>query len=217
MSFRVLGMTHPLLERQKVAAEPGIAAPGLFEAGRNACRHFASFPILHSLVLRSDREKTNPRRFPGMEDKVLCNNRQAAHQYFLLERYETGMALTGTEVKSLRNGKANLKDAYATIQNGEAWLFNCHINPYEYGNRQNHDPLRKRKLLLHRQELRRLTGKVEERGLTLIPTKLYLVRGRIKCEVALAKGKKLHDKRATERRKTADREARQALKYRGSR
>ena len=151
-----------------------------------------------------------------MEDKVLCTNRQAAHQYFLLERYETGMALTGTEVKSVRNGKANLKDAYATIQNGEAWLLNCHISPYEFGNRQNHDPLRKRKLLLHRQELRRLTGKVEERGLTLIPTKLYLVKGRIKCEVALARGKKLHDKRETERRKTADREARQAMKYRGN-
>lgn len=152
-----------------------------------------------------------------MEDKVLCTNRQAAHLYFLLERFETGVALTGTEVKSIRNGKANLKDAYATIQNGEAWLFNCHISPYEYGNRQNHDPLRKRKLLLHRQELRRLTGKVEERGLTLIPTKLYLVKGRIKCEVALARGKKLHDKRETERRKTADREARQAMKYRGTR
>jgi SsrA-binding protein len=150
-----------------------------------------------------------------MEDKVLCANRQAAHQYFLLERYEAGMALTGTEVKSVRSGKANLKDSYATLQKGEAWLFNCHISPYEYGNRQNHDPLRKRKLLLHKHELRRLTGKVEERGLTLIPTKLYLVKGRIKCEVALARGKKLHDKRETERRKTADREARQAIKYRG--
>jgi SsrA-binding protein len=149
-----------------------------------------------------------------MEDKVLCTNRQAAHLYSLLERYETGVALTGTEVKSIRNGKANLTDAYATLQNGEAWLLNCHISPYEYGNRQNHDPLRKRKLLLHRQELRRLTGKVEERGLTLIPTKLYLVKGRIKCEIALARGKKLHDKRETERRKTADREAQQAMKYR---
>jgi SsrA-binding protein len=150
-----------------------------------------------------------------MDDKILSTNRQAAHNYFLLERYEAGMALTGTEVKSIRNGKANLKDAYATVQKGEAWLLNCHIGPYEYGNRQNHDPMRKRKLLLHRQELRRLTGKVEERGLTLIPTKLYLVKGRIKCEVAIARGKKLHDKRETERRKMADREARQAIKHRG--
>jgi SsrA-binding protein len=149
-----------------------------------------------------------------MEDKILSTNRQAAHNYLLLERYEAGMALTGTEVKSIRNGKANLKEAYATVRKGEAWLLNCHIGPYEYGNRQNHDPLRKRKLLLHRQELRRLTGKVEERGLTLIPTKLYLVKGRIKCEVAIARGKKLHDKRETERRKTADREARQAIKHR---
>jgi len=151
-----------------------------------------------------------------MDDKVLCSNRQAGHLYLLLERYEAGIALTGTEVKSIRNGKANLKDAYATIQNGEAWLLNCHISPYEYGNYQNHEPLRKRKLLLHRQELRRLTGKVEERGLTLIPTKLYLVKGHIKCEIALARGKKLHDKRETERRKTADREARQAIKYRSN-
>ena len=120
-----------------------------------------------------------------MEDKVLCSNRQAAHQYFLLERYETGVALTGTEVKSIRNGKANLKDAYASIQKGEAWLINCHVSPYSY-------------------------------GLTLIPTKLYLVKGRIKCEIALARGKKLHDKRETERRKTADREARQAIKYRNA-
>src|SRR3990167_10531761 len=149
-----------------------------------------------------------------MEGKSLSTNRQAAHGYVLLERFEAGLALTGTEVKAIRNGKADLKDSFATIRNGEAWLLNCHISPYEFGNRQNHDPLRKRKLLLHRQELRRLTGKVEERGLTLIPTKLFLVKGRVKCEIALARGKKLHDKRETERRKTAEREARQAIKQR---
>ena len=149
-----------------------------------------------------------------MEGKPLSTNRQAEHGYFLLERFEAGLALTGTEVKAIRNGKADLKDSYATIRHGEAWLLNCHISPYEFGNRQNHDPLRKRKLLLHRQEIRRLTGKVEEKGLTLIPTKLYLKSGRIKCELALARGKKLYDKRETERRKTADREARQAIKQR---
>ena len=149
-----------------------------------------------------------------MEEKVLSANRQAAYNYHLLERYEAGLALTGTEVKSVREGKANLKDGYATIQKGEAWLLNCHISPYEFGNRQNHDPLRKRKLLLHRQEIHRLTGKVEERGLTLIPTKLYLKNGRIKCEIALARGKKLYDKRETERRKSAEQEARQAIKHR---
>ena len=149
-----------------------------------------------------------------MEEKVLNTNRQAAHNYFFLERFEAGLALTGTEVKALRSGNTNLKDSFATIRNGEAWLLNCHISPYEYGNRQNHDPLRKRKLLLHREEIRRLIGKVEQRGLTLIPTKLYLKNGRIKCEIALARGKKIYDKRETERRKTADREARQAIKYR---
>ena len=146
--------------------------------------------------------------------KVLSSNRQAEHLYFLLERFEAGLALTGTEVKAIRGGKANLKDGYAVIRNGEAWLLNCHISPYEYGNRQNHDPMRKRKLLLHRQEIRRLTGKTVERGLTLIPTKIYLQGGKIKCEIALAKGKKLYDRRETERRKTAEREARQAIRQR---
>jgi SsrA-binding protein len=148
------------------------------------------------------------------EEKLLCSNRQAGHLYFLLEHFEAGMALTGTEVKAIRGGKANVKDSYGMIRNGEAWLVNCHISPYEYGNRQNHDPLRKRKLLLHGQEIRRLTGKTVEKGLTLIPTKLYLKNGKIKCEIALAKGKKLYDKRETEKRKSADREARQAIRQR---
>ena len=149
-----------------------------------------------------------------MEGKILNTNREAEYKYFLTERFEAGLVLTGTEVKAVRNGRANLKDSYATIQNGEAWLFNAHISPYEFGNRENHEPLRKRKLLLHRQEIRRLLGKVEQRGLTLIPTKMYLKNGCIKCEIALAKGKKLYDKRETERRKTDAREAQQAMKQR---
>ena len=149
------------------------------------------------------------------EEKIFNTNRQASHLYHLLDRYEAGLVLTGTETKSVRAGQVNLKDAYVQIRNGEAWLLNCHINPYEYGNRRNHDPLRTRKLLLHAQEIRKLIGKVEEKGLTLIPTKMYLKNGRIKCEFALAKGKKLYDKRETERRKTADREARKAIKHRG--
>jgi SsrA-binding protein len=150
-----------------------------------------------------------------MEDKkFLSTNRQAEHLYFLLERFEAGLELTGTEVKAVRGGKANLKDSYAVIRGGEAWLLQCHIGPYEYGNRDNHEAMRKRKLLLHKQEIRKLTGKSVEKGLTLIPTKLYLKNGRIKCEIALAKGKKLYDRRETERRKTADREARQAIKQR---
>ena len=148
------------------------------------------------------------------EEKVLSTNRQASHLYFLLERFEAGLALTGSEVKAIRGGKANLKDGYAMVRGGEAWLLNCHISPYEYSNRQIQDPLRKRKLLLHRHELRRLTGKTVEKGLTLIPTKLYLKNGKIKCEIALAKGKKLYDRRETERRKTAEREARQAMRQR---
>jgi len=149
------------------------------------------------------------------KEKIFNTNRSAAHDYHLLERFEAGLALTGTEVKAIRGGKVNLKDSFAQIRNGEAWLLNCHISPYEYGNRQNHDPLRTRKLLLHAQEIRKLTGKAEEKGLTLIPTKIYLKKGRIKCEIAIAKGKKLYDKRETERRKDADREARKAIKQRG--
>src|SRR3989304_10220317 len=112
-----------------------------------------------------------------MEEHLLSTNRQAGHLYFLLERFEAGLELVGTEVKAIRGGKANLKDSYAMIRDGEAWLLNCHINPYEYGNRQNHEPLRKRKLLLHRQEIRRLTGKTVERGLTPISTQMYLEKG----------------------------------------
>ncbi len=145
--------------------------------------------------------------------KIFNANRQAAFHYHLLERFEAGLVLTGTEVKAIRSGKVNLKESYAAIRNGEAWLLNCHIGPYAFGNRENHEPLRSRKLLLHQQELRRLTGKVTERGLTLVPTQMYLKKGRIKLEIALARGKKLYDKRETERRKTADKEARQAVKH----
>ena len=148
------------------------------------------------------------------EEKVFNTNRPAAHNYHLLERFEAGLVLTGTEVKAIRGGKVNLRDSFAQIRNGEAWLVNCHISPYEFGNRENHEPLTSRKLLLHRQEIRKLTGKVTEKGLTLIPTRIYLKGGRIKCEIALAKGKKLYDKRETERRKEADQEARKAIKLR---
>ena len=148
------------------------------------------------------------------EEKVFHTNRAAGHNYHLLDRLEAGLVLTGTETKSIRAGQVNLKDSFAQIRNGEAWLLNCHISPYEYGNRENHDPLRTRKLLLHAQEIRKLIGKVEEKGLTLIPTRMYLKKGRIKCEIALAKGKKLYDKRETIRRKEADREAQKAMKHR---
>ncbi|MGE5568806.1 MAG: SsrA-binding protein SmpB [Rhodospirillales bacterium] len=143
--------------------------------------------------------------------KILAANRRAGHNYFFLDRFEAGLVLTGTEVKAARAGKIQLTDSYAEVKNNEAWLVNAHISPYSHGNRQNHDPLRSRKLLLHRQEIDKLLGKTREKGLTLIPTRVYLKSGRIKCELALARAKKLHDKRAAERARTTAAEAREAL------
>jgi SsrA-binding protein len=138
-------------------------------------------------------------------------NRAASHNYFLLEKYEAGIALRGTEVKSIREGKANLKDAYGLIKNGEAFLLNAHIGPYSHGNASNHESLRTRKLLLKREELRKLEGKTQIKGHTLIPTRLYFRHGRVKCELAVAKGKQDWDKRETVKRREADREARAAI------
>lgn len=160
---------------------------------------------------RPNAEK-NPRRDPtaaGQRDAAV--NRNASHIYFLLEKFEAGVALSGTEVKSVRGGLANLKDSYGLIKGDELWLFNCHIGPYEHGNIFNHAPLRTRKLLMHREEIRKLIGKTQQKGLTLIPTRLYFKNGRVKVELALAKGKQLWDKRETERRKMDDREARAAV------
>ncbi|HWP42296.1 MAG TPA: SsrA-binding protein SmpB [Blastocatellia bacterium] len=147
-------------------------------------------------------------------EKVVATNREAYHNYHIIETHECGIALTGTEVKSIREGRCNLKDSYGQIRQGEAWLLNAHISPYSHGNRENHDPTRTRKLLMHRSEINRLAGKVQEKGLTLVPTRLYFKNGRIKLELAVAKGKKLYDKRETERRREADREARAAIKGR---
>ena len=144
--------------------------------------------------------------------KILGDNRHAAHQYHLLERFEAGLVLTGTEVKSARDGKVQLKDSYAEVLGNEAWLVNAHISPYSHGNRMNHDPLRRRKLLLHRQEIDKLLGKTREKGLTLVATKVYVKNGRIKCELALGRGKKLHDKREAERKRTQEAEARAAMR-----
>src|SRR3954468_8219323 len=124
------------------------------------------------------------------------------------------MVLTGTQTKSRREGRVNLKDAYGIVKNGEIWLLNCHISPYSHGNYANHDPLRVRKLLMHHSEIKRLIGRTTEKGLTLVPLKVYLKGGRLKCELALAKGRKVHDKREVSRKKTIDRETRQALSER---
>ncbi len=144
--------------------------------------------------------------------KILSDNRYAAHQFYLMERFEAGLVLTGTEVKAARDGKVQLKDSFAEVLGKEAWLVNAHISHYSHGNRENHDPLRRRKLLLHRQEIDKLLGKTREKGLTLVPTKVYLKDGRIKCELALGRGKKLHDKREAERTRTQEAEARAAMR-----
>jgi SsrA-binding protein len=146
--------------------------------------------------------------------KILSDNRQAGHNYFLMDRFEAGMVLTGTEVKAAKDGKIQLKEAYASVLDNEAWLMNAHISQYSHGNRENHPPIRNRKLLLHRREIDKLQVQTREKGLALIPTKIYLKKGKIKCEIAVAKGKKLHDKRETERARTAEDEARAEMRRR---
>jgi SsrA-binding protein len=138
-------------------------------------------------------------------------NRAASHNYFLTDRFEAGVALRGTEVKSIREGKANLKDSYGLLKDGECFLLNAHIGPFSHGNTMNHESLRTRKLLLHKQEVRKLEALTKQKGFTLIPTRLYFRNGRVKCELALAKGKQDWDKRETERRREADKEARSAM------
>jgi SsrA-binding protein len=138
-------------------------------------------------------------------------NRAASHNYFLEDKLETGIALTGSEVKSIRAGRANLKDSYALLKDGELWLLNAHIGAYENAGYAGHTPLRTRKLLAHADELRKLQGKTQQKGYTLVPIRMYFKNGKIKCEIALAKGKQSWDKRETERRRTADREAREAI------
>lgn len=147
-------------------------------------------------------------------DNALATNRKARHDYFIEDTIETGIELRGTEVKSLRKGKANISDAYAEIKNGEVFVENMHISPYEQGNIFNVDPLRVRKLLLHKSEIRRLERDTTLKGYTLIPLKLYLNRGRVKLELAVAKGKKLYDKRETLAKKDAQRKIEQAIKER---
>jgi SsrA-binding protein len=147
-------------------------------------------------------------------EKLIVENRRARHDYHLLERFEAGIVLTGTEVKSLRDGRANLRQAYADVRDGEVWLVGAHISVYEQGNIANHDPDRDRKLLLHAQEISSLIGKVKERGLTLVPTRLYFKNGRAKVELALARGKELRDKRRDLAKRDADREMERAMRAR---
>lgn len=143
--------------------------------------------------------------------KLLAANRQARHEYHILETFEAGIVLKGTEIKSVRNGRINLKDSFARIENEEVLLYNAHISPYDFGNRENHDPLRVRKLLLRKGEIRRLIGKTQEQGLTLIPLSIYIRNGYAKVDLALAKGKKLYDKREDLKKRQVNREIERAL------
>lgn len=146
--------------------------------------------------------------------KIAAENRKARHDYHIHETYEAGIALTGTEVKSLRAGKANIKDSYARIDDGELLLHNMHISPYDQGNRFNHEPLRTRKLLMHRYEINKLIGKTKEKGFTLVPLKLYFTRGKVKVEIGLATGKKNYDKRQDIAERDAKREMDRAFRER---
>ena len=147
----------------------------------------------------------------------IAENRKAHHDYHLLETFEAGLVLMGTEVKAIREGHVNLRDSFARVEAGEVWVYNMHISPYSHRGYSDHEPTRRRKLLLHRQEIRKLIGKTVERGMTLVPTRLYFKEGRVKIAISLAKGKKAHDKRETVKRREADRETRAAVKERRSR
>lgn len=147
-------------------------------------------------------------------EKVISRNRKALHDYHIDETYEAGIVLTGTEVKSVRNARVNLKDSYAKVEEGELFLYNMHISPYEQGNRYNHEPLRVRKLLMHRGEINRLFGKVREKGYALVPLKIYFKGGRAKIEMALARGKRVYDKRQDLKDRESRREMERAVKDR---
>jgi len=153
---------------------------------------------------------------PDKDDagRVIADNRKALYDYHVIETFEAGVVLLGTEVKSIREGSVNLRDSYARLDNGEVWLLNMHVGPYSHSGYASHEERRQRKLLLHKSEIRKLTGKVAEKGLTLVPLRMYYKDGRVKVAIALAKGKQLHDKRETIRRREVDRETRAAVKER---
>ena len=146
--------------------------------------------------------------------RVIAENRKARHDYHVLETWESGVALLGTEVKAIREGRVNLRDSYARVENGEVWMMNVHISPYSHRGYAQHAEMRQRKLLLHNHEIRKLVGRTKEKGLTLVPLELYFKSGRVKVLLALAKGKQAHDKRETIRRREVDRETRAAVKGR---
>ena len=154
------------------------------------------------------------RRADGEAETLIADNRKAFFDYHILDTYEAGVVLNGTEVKGIREGKANLRDSYARVEQGEVWLYNVHINPYSHRGYVDHDPKRRRKLLLHRAEIRKLIGRTVERGLTLVPTRMYFKKGRVKVALGLARGKQTHDKRETIKRRETERETRAMVKER---
>src|SRR5271155_1631402 len=167
---------------------------------------------IHTVTQAATKQKpVRPRDPVASGERDAAQNRIASHNYFLTEKFECGVALHGTEVKSVRVGQVQLRDAYALVKDGELWLLNAHIGAYSHGNIQNHEPVRTRKLLVHNAELRKLENATRIKGMTLIPTRMYFRRGRVKCEIAVAKGKQTWDKRETERRHTADSEAKAAI------
>jgi SsrA-binding protein len=149
---------------------------------------------------------------PAAGEKLIASNKKAFHEYFVLDKLESGIVLTGTEVKSLREARVNLKDSYVEVKGGQAFLVGMHISPYTHGNRENHEPERTRKLLMHRREIEKLHVQLTEKGLTIVPLRLYFKGGRVKAEIAVVRGKKLFDKRETEKRREADRETAAAKK-----
>jgi SsrA-binding protein len=184
----------------------------------DGAQHQQAVPSLRPLARGGyDNDTVKPAKKKGWEGvKIVAQNRAASYNYDLLDKLEAGLVLVGTEVKSLRQGKGSLREGYAEVKNGEAWLLNCHIPEYQPGGPRNHDPLRPRKLLLNRRELDKLTSQIQQKGMTLVPTKIYFRDGMAKCELAVARGKKFHDRREAERRKEAKREAEEAI-YRSRR
>ena len=167
---------------------------------------------MKSRVERTERRGLEKSAGRNAGERPIATNRRAFHDYLIEEKLEAGLALTGTEVKSLRDGQANLQDGYVAVESGEAWLWNVHIAPYTAGSWNNPDPKRKRKLLLHKREIERLAGKIKRSGSTCVPLSLYFKGPRVKAQIALVTGKKLHDKRETIKRREADRETRAAIK-----
>jgi len=198
-------LAKPFCGKAKTRVNARIKEQGHFPMARQTSH------VIVPQAATGPQKKATPRDPVASGERDAAHNRAASHNYFLLERFEAGVSLRGTEVKSIREGKANLRDAYGLIKDGEAFLLNVHIGPYSHGNIANHDETRTRRLLLHREEIRKLLSKTQIKGHTLIPTRLYFKNGRVKCELAVAKGKQDWDKRETERSREADREARSAI------